>query len=71
MRVQVERRNQTNNCTAFQAEGKARAEVLVSKDRASVDTAQKHKSTAPRTGEKQATRASPDMKVMFRIYFKI
>lgn len=40
-RVQMERRNQTNTCTAFHAEGQARAEALVSKDRARVGTAQK------------------------------
>lgn len=62
----MERRNQTNNCTAFQAEGKARAEALVSKDRASVGTDQKQ-SAAPRMGERQAISASPDVKVMLRI----
>lgn len=65
-RVQMERRNQTNNCTAFQAEGKARAEALVSKDQASVGTAQKQ-SAAPRTGERQAISTSPDVKVVLRI----
>lgn len=62
----MERRNQTNDCTAFQAEGKQRAEALVSKDWASLRTAQKQ-SAAPRMGERQAIRASPDMKVMLRI----